>query len=276
MKRRSRSRVGAFTLVELLVAMAVISVMAVLFLQMISWTSKSWAEGRQLADNLGKSRAAFDIITRDVQAGILRPDLGGFVSVDSSVPKNFCLYVARGGRGDRSISIVRYRIGANATLLRQTLPIDWDGSNSGNMAFGTTTIPSASDLDSKGSSTELVTGVVAFGIYFLNSGPKGDSPVIENSYTNSAQSSSRALGICMIVLDERTEKLLASQGRLDAFLSSSAWNEPGSLSRGLRAHWQAAIDSFLSGPEGANLPQNVRTGIRVFETVVPLPNTAQR
>lgn len=267
---------GAFTLIEMLVAMVVVSIIALLFLQMISWTVKGWAEGRQLADNLGKSRAAFDIITRDVQAGILRPDLGGFVSTDSSVPANFCLYVARGGRGDRAISLVRYRLGNNATLERQTLPIDWDGLNSGRMAFGTNGIPSASDLDSEGSSTELVTGVVAFGIYFLNSGPKGDSPVIQDTYTNGAQSSSRALGICMVVLDERTEKLLASQGSLNDFLASPAWGKPGSLSRGLRAHWQAAIDSFLGGPDGANLPQNIRTGIRVFETVVPIPNTAQK
>lgn len=268
-----RNRPTAFTLIELLVAIAVLAVLLIFFTQIVAWVGKSWIQGKQLADNLGKGRAAMDLITRDLQNGLFRPDLGAFALENGSPSpqsSNYCFFVARGGGGTRAVSLVNYRIGANATLQRQVLPVSLDNSAPETITFVTSnTIPEMAAINSAdASSADLVGGVVAFQMYFINSWKDGHRSV-DHFYTNSADVSTRAVGVAITVVDEPTQKRLAELGKFQELVS--AWSSPPTtLDHGLGAYWKQVKDNFLAGTASANMP-GVRTGIQVFESVVVLP-----
>jgi hypothetical protein len=76
-----------------------------------------------------------------------------------------------------------------------------------------------------------------------------------------------------VVIDERAQRVLQSQGKLDTVLNDSRWAPPTDLSKGLRGYWKKQVDNFVAG---SGVPNEVRTGLHVFESVIPLPGNFDR
>lgn len=273
-------KIRAFTLVEMLAAMAVLSVLMVLFAQVVGWTAKSWSSGKQMADNLGKARSALDVISRDLQMGIFRSDAGAFTDATGAAvptagpaPSNYCFYTARSGGTTRAVSLVNYHLVKGSgtesiTLERQILPMSWSGNQIG---FGSTGIPQMANITT-GKSTELAAGVLAFRMYFINQDTSGFRSVA-SVYSNSATKKTVAIGVALVAVDEIAQKQLVATGKLDDLITALTWEMPTDLDKGLGASWQSRLDNFLKGSSSASYPEGIRTGIRVFETVVPISSS---
>ncbi|HSI87023.1 MAG: PilW family protein [Candidatus Methylacidiphilales bacterium] len=260
----------AFTLVEMLVSLTIMSMMSLLFVQIISSVESTWAKGRQLANNMGKGRLALDIISRDLQTGVFRPDLGAF-AMQNGTPSpqslNFCFFTSRSADSDRALSLVNYRLSSNAVLLRESMPVSWNNGSPLKITFGTNSIPQMATIATDGSATDLATGVLAFRMYFVNTRADGLGRTISLNYVNTSTLQTKAVGVAIVVVDEQTRKALESQSKLSALLAAG-WEPPADLNRGLAKHWQAVLDNFLLSNPG--LPSGIRSGVRVFECVVPV------
>lgn len=106
-----------FTVIELLVATAVLALMVVFIAEIISMAGRTVArtEKRQGAES--DSRLSLDRLGADLSAGIFRPD----VPIEAvKTPGNDTLHFysgVEGYGGSRRVSAVSYRIGTNANLL---------------------------------------------------------------------------------------------------------------------------------------------------------------
>ncbi len=295
---RSRARLhGGFTLVELLVAMTIFAFMTIFFAQIIGWVTRSWAQGRQLADSLGKGRAAMELITRDLQMGVFRSDLGAFSRADgtssSSLPAtstetpSYAFFVARSGGTGRTLSLVNYYVNTTThTLERQAAPVlisETDPANP-SITFGTTAIPQMAlltDACNKANAipavtdpyaTDLVTGIVAFKMYFINSVTTGTGLATAVSYSSSPTANSKAIGVAMIVVDDTTQNILTKQNTFSTLSAEGALSPTFDYGQGLGRYWNSKIDTFFQTSAGLGLPVTVRSGVRVFESVVLIPN----
>jgi prepilin-type N-terminal cleavage/methylation domain-containing protein len=271
-KRRSQS---AFTLLELLVSLAVVVLLALMLVQIVGWVSQSWVRGQQVKENMGKGRLALDLMARDLKLGIFRPDLGAFVDA-AGTPSgvsgngNYCFFTAVTADGKRQVSLVNFRRSAEGQLLRESLAVDWAGNPTPVISFGDRKIPAMANIGAQGSPGELVNGTLGFSMYFINAKADGSGRTITPDYQDNATLRTEAVGIGLVVMDERAQRVLERTGRLGAILSDPRWAPPADLSQGLRGYWLQQVESLRSGTD---LPQDVRTGLHVFESVVPLPPT---
>ncbi len=73
--RRRVEKVSGFTLVELLVAMAVLAILVVVFAQIFRITAFTWSSTRQKVDSFQSARAAFEILKTQLASATLNPCL---------------------------------------------------------------------------------------------------------------------------------------------------------------------------------------------------------
>lgn len=72
---KGKFSVKAFTLVELLVAMAVLSVLAVFLSLLLGGVSRAWTSGEQQVESFQNGRAILDLMTREVAQAAISPRL---------------------------------------------------------------------------------------------------------------------------------------------------------------------------------------------------------
>lgn len=65
----------AFTLVELLVAMTVLSVLVVLISSLLSSVNKAWVAGEERVENYQTGRAILELIARELKSAVISPSL---------------------------------------------------------------------------------------------------------------------------------------------------------------------------------------------------------
>lgn len=65
----------AFTLVELLVAMTVLSLLVVLISSVLSGVNKAWVAGEERVENYQTGRAILELITRELKSAVISPSL---------------------------------------------------------------------------------------------------------------------------------------------------------------------------------------------------------
>ena len=73
---------NAFTLVEMLVAIAVLALVTVLIADMMGSVSSAWNRSREKMDNFGKGRALLNLLQQELQNAVLREDLPVFPGGD--------------------------------------------------------------------------------------------------------------------------------------------------------------------------------------------------
>lgn len=88
-----KGRLRAFTLIELVVSMAIVSLLCLLLFSTIDASSNAWTQSDRKLDAFREARAALHIITRDLQAAL-------------KLPQNDCFFALqdRGGHGHISVT----------------------------------------------------------------------------------------------------------------------------------------------------------------------------
>jgi len=78
--------------------------------------------------------------------------------------------------------------------------------------------------------------------------------------------------VAMIVVDDTTQNILTKQNTFSTLAAEGALSATFNYDQGLGRYWNSRIDAFFQTPAGLGLPVTVRSGIRVFESVVLIPN----
>ena len=265
---------SSFTLVEILVALAILSFILVIMSRMLGLTSSAYSEGRSRIDDFTKGRAMMDLIAGDIQKGIFRPDLAAFGLGSQFATNNGALFLLNNGATNafftrragvganvRDLSLVSYTLVlTNAVLERSDYAVPWTpaGDWASSLPFGTNldaVLPNAS-------AREAANGVIALELAFQR-----QDGSLTNAYSGYiATNPVVAVGIGLAVIDRQTLKLLSPQNLADinAMLVGS-FTQSVLQTNGIKAGWDAA----LTGAFFSAYPKPLATGLKTFERWVP-------
>ncbi len=203
----------AFTLVELLVAMAVLSILIVLMGQMLALTSQGIAINSKKLDAAEQARLVFDRLGMDLAARPQRTDLGMVLTKATGNDSLEFYGSVDGYAGGRQVTAVGYRIQQTAAgriyqLERGAVGTDW-GPVAGSNPFvqflpNTLAAPAASDPNYEVLSSEIFRLEYC---YLLNTGLFSNSPQGSNA---TDYSHVQALVVAVAVLDTRSRSVLTS------------------------------------------------------------------
>jgi hypothetical protein len=271
-QRRSLGRREAFSLVEILVAMGVLAIILLIFMQMQSVTFRTCKLGVARVDALTQSRAVMGLIERDIQSIVLRRDLAAFVDQNGDPACAFYTLLAAPS-GTRKLSLVQYKFippsasaaSGSTGLLRYDLACDYPsaGGTSTALAFGNLT-----RLANLSSATPQTLGesIVGFAIQFQRIDGQMQLQYQFSHGTPSLSSNTSVIIISMAILDSAAAKLIQKSGGIDAVTAGLSGSPAANESYAHYWNTLLAKPSFWSG-----LPQPVRTGLYVFERRIAVP-----
>ncbi len=269
---------SGFTLVEILVAITILAIMVLLLANMLSMVSNTWIYGHARVNNFTKARAMLDLLARDFQSGIFRPDLAAFPSSGTLEFYTQRPGVPTSSGSVRYASLVLYvtPTGSNTTMQRSDGPVLWTDPAT-YLAFGNVTgFTSTATGATSPTLTERDTapGVVACQISFVQPSTTAGLtfsgtfvPSTTNGVTNA--NATRAVSIALVVVDDQTlQKMNTSQiTNLQTLLSNAITDNPPL--HGTKAYWDTALKS--SSMNWNSYPQSMGTGLATFERYVTLP-----
>ncbi|SDU11644.1 Verru_Chthon cassette protein C [Verrucomicrobium sp. GAS474] len=250
-----RTAGGAFTLVEVLVAVSILSLLMVAMIQISATVSHAWRKSQAMADNYAQARVTLWLIKQDVQAMVLRPDLASFVDKGGAPSCSFYTE-ATGSGSSRPVSLVSYALSdATGRLQRGDHSLDY-----GTLGATLGTTDKLPDLG-KETLEDIVDGVVLFKFQFFNAdGTIGT--VFDATKTKSVV-------VSLAVLDAAASKLAEQnhwQSRIRAALGETA--SPAQIYADV---WNQVVDS--GGLKKAGLAEPILSGLRIYSTVIPIPST---
>jgi hypothetical protein len=197
--RASDRGLRSFTLIEMLVSIAVLSLMVAAMAQMLGLIGNAWGQGTSRTDAFTKGRSTLDLIMGDIQRGVFRSDIPSFLSNAQSVSTNGASYFINGsftnafytrtpgvdnGVSVRDVSLVSYALNSvnpgygKVSLQRAELPVPWATSGASQIPFGSDS--TFMTLLSQTTPQEVAPGVVGFQMLFR----RQDGSVIPcSSYT---------------------------------------------------------------------------------------------
>lgn len=243
----------AFTLIEMLVAIAVLALLLVMLTQIFSIVSDTWLGGQARQDSFSKARVLMDMVAQDLKSGVFRSDLASFPD-----PANPVFYTKRSGFSSaggalREVSLVSYTLDTSGKMQRGDLAIPWSNSSS-LISFGVTdSLPTAGAMTMR----DMTGGVLAFRLLFVNADGTL-SPVYDPSREP------RGFAIGMVITDEHTlERLGASR------VANLSRDLQGAVSgtNSLRMDWENYLNNDIDWTDFPKSPG----GIRIFERYVPWP-----
>ncbi len=257
----------AFTLLELLVSMAVLALVVVLAASIVQMAARSWLSGKAQADNFAKARSSLDLIAREIRAGVFQRDVVAFEAPGGSPDFRFVSRHAA-TQGGRELQTLRYVVdGLDAT----EPAADEIGlfRTSRRWAF-TQKAAITNELDmGAGTPQQIGPGVLAFAYRFFTANGEALQAFNFDYKDRGAAGNTGVVRIACAVADDRTLDLLVSTGSLKPLveaLQSDA--EDGAAMP--TASWEA---TFLSLEENNDLPVIALQGLRVFEFTIYLPVT---
>lgn len=265
--RSSQGQRKGFTLIEMLVAIAVLTLLMVAMSQISTAITRMVGDGKRRTDNFTKARSTMEVFMRDVKAGIFRGDIAAFK--DAAGQNAICFYTGRPGIGSgmRNVSLVLYSLDPTTGVLqRGALPIAWSGQQGTPemISFGyLTQLPKFSEIVPE----DMAEGVLRMEINFLD-----EVGGLSKSYKATSPNRTRAVGITLAVIDQDTMKLLtnAQIARLTDPGTAGSLPDDSAQSPGqpLKKYWEGLIGSadFFDG-----YPAQLRSSLRIYERYVVLP-----
>jgi prepilin-type N-terminal cleavage/methylation domain-containing protein len=287
-----------FTLVELLVSMAILSILLLALAQMMNFVSNIWLNGIGAVDNFTKARVILNLLDRDIQMMVLRPDMAAFVDGATPAQPACAFYTNVQGNSSanpsntRAVSLVQYSLlqspsgsPTSSVLQRSNEGMDFLGASGTTPALITSlATTNLVQLGSSGSPNTtlqpeiLSTGVIFFQWQFVDGtgaiqNPTSSSLAFVYDYTNrSASSNYRSVVVSIVVLSNSAYKLAIQTGALTTLTGNSIFSTAPPMNKTYSDVW----NSELSSPNTAflSLPAPIRTGILVFKRQIPLPTPA--
>ena len=272
--RQTRTRANrAFTLVELLVSIAIFGVIIVLLGKTMSSIVVIWTRTSASVDNLSQARGALDNLQVDLSKAILRPDLAAFRdaggnAVDGSGNAIVSFYAERPGisydASQRQIGLVSYALmpstgKARAMVLQRAITsVGWVAADIGfgdgtKLAAGTGTAYTQT----------LARGILAWAVKFLDG--QGN---IGSRY---ASSGSQAMTVSLLVIADRNDRALTALQRnalsqTFAEIETTAEAQQASVA----TLWQRKLTVAALGP---GYPADLSGSLKVFERTYSLRNS---
>jgi type II secretory pathway pseudopilin PulG len=188
----------SFTLIEMLVSIAVLSLMIAAMAQMLELIGNAWVQGTSRTEDFTKGRSTLDLVIADIQRGVFRSDIPSFLSNAQSVSTNGASYFINGsftnafytrtpgvsGVSVRDVSLISYALNSvnqgsdKISLQRAELPVPWGTSGASQISFGSDS--TFMTLLSQTTPQELAPGVVGFQMLFRR---QDGSVILCSSYT---------------------------------------------------------------------------------------------
>lgn len=280
-QRRNPSVMG-FTLIEMLVAVAVLMVVCVMVLQMVSNTQGAAGSSLRRLDADSQGQLALDRMFMDLSAAQIRRDLPYMVtnSADGSASLMF-FTSANAASGARGVSLIGYRLakdtGSGAPmptgrlcLQRASRGLDWSqagfmGQKTNGTAVTVADLPTSLALNSTDYDV-LAEGVIRLAVSCQRTdGTLQVDPPLANSAPDLSQVS--ALVVTLVVIDARSQRLLTPQQVetiAAAFPAPVAGMSPA-------VAWSSIANSPANFP---NLPREAVKSIRVYQRFFPLQHSS--
>ncbi len=300
MKSPSIRRLSAFTLLELLVAMAVLALIGVVLSQIIGATGKTTRLSNRAIDAASQARVAFDRLGRDFTNLVKRTD-SVFASSPSGPDLLLFLTLVNAASlpgstvsDNRGISVVAYRIAPDATnadrlcLLRGARAINWN--DTGLFGLGNDGLPAAIPAARQPAATDfdvlapgIIRLVVGYQLYPDNQpatladntaiahalGQVVYSPPLRTDtgagkFADLSRISAFVVG--MVSIDLESLKLLS-----EADVTNFAGIFSAPVSDELPCQkWSPLAESATSNPALSSIPLPARQGVRVFQRFFPI------
>jgi type II secretory pathway pseudopilin PulG len=261
---------SGFTLVEVLVACAVLIIVVGILSQVVQLSGQAILENSGKLDAAGQARVFFDRLAADLAGRPARSDLGLVVTKSSGGGNSDTLqfYSEVGGyNGTRRVTSIGYQVETQPTLFqleRGATGTSWIGGNP--LVFLQT--PPSPNIESPTPAAATDYEVLAIGVfrleicYLLKTGALSDSNQ-EASSTDLSQVSALIVGVA--VLDNNTRKLLVASPTSTSTkgLQELASDLPVCAEgRDPLSTWNSALSSASFG---ADLPRPVIENLRLYQ-----------
>ena len=292
-----KCRAPGFTILEILVATAVLCVLVLLLNNIIASTMEVVGQSRRAFEVHSKARAAMDLLGRDLAQGLYRSEVKSFQDGNNNPALAF--FTRRGAsmaQGDestdyRQLSFVVYQARDEAvsgfSLWRGAVNVQWDLKGTyppspgldAPMPFSAQTIPVANSVardESSKNFESILRGVARLEVKFLCSDGRYRS--VYNSDPSQGPVSKAAV-VTMLLVDERTENAVRAnsaslaQFRQTFVVDGSSLDVPAAFDSAdgsavsLGSYWTGKLNS---GTVWEALPKRYRNGINTVERVIPL------
>jgi len=282
-------RKRAFTLLEMLVAMTIFVMLALLLSQIIGPTMDVVGKSRRFFDLHSRARAALDIIARDLGNGVYRADLETFR--DESDEPALAFFTRRAGLVDPSANPTDYR--QLSFVVYQTLPekdgepdfslwrgsinVEWENNVTypqvvltGPMPFLDGAVPLAYAKSVQEPTMEpVLTGIARLELRFLGTDGRYRKTYNADSDVGPV---SKAACITLLVTDEKTHNQIVDDSTILATFETSFLDSSGKLAApdesdiSLGTLWNQALDEAATWN---GFPPRLRT-LYAFERTIPL------
>lgn len=278
----------AFTLVELLVALAVLSILVLILAQVVSLTGQAIDINSRKLTAAAQARSFFDRFAADFAARPQRPDLSMVFTQDYNNTKNAGIqfWSGTGGYGantPRQLSWISYGIGSpKTTTANKTSPApdclirgadagDWTGAGTPISfaplsALPTTPVPAPDNAD------VLASGIFRMDFcYLLKDGSLSTTPSAPTTPPRSANDFSQvaAIVIAVAALDAKSLRLLSNEQVTN--LSNDLPATPPALhTADPLAYWSSDTVMGAQG-FGPGIPRQVIENVRLYQRIFYVP-----
>jgi len=240
----------AFTLVEMLVAMGILSIIVVFVMSLVNSVVFTTMSSSKRIDADGNARLVLDRMAFDVEKMLIRADLD-YSFLNSGLNDSCAFYTAQMGYSGntRAIAIVNYQINPNFELERGTKAIDWNNtvfSGTNNQSLTSRMLPPPDPDDCQVLSDAVFR-------YKINFWVRNDLNALDQKLEVVPPARIKnltAIVVSIAVLDERSRRLLL----------------PGQLTS-LAQAFPDAVDNWASiaARPIANIPKSASANIRVYQ-----------
>jgi len=260
-----------FTLIEVLVSVAVLALLSVLLLRLVTDTQSASRPALRQMGATAQAQVALDRLALDWAALVARPDVPCQLADagTNAIALDFFTRVPTSGSG-RKISRVSYQMatGLSPGLKRASKEADWGaafmGESAGGVAMTFSDLPvglqlAASDYDL------LAPGTLRMAVRFLrrDTGGVTQNPPTKNGTVDFDQLA--GVLVTLVTLDDQTVKPLTAAERQS--LSAAFPDVPdGTLPL---SSWEAISSNPGNFPN--DIPQSTTSSLRVFQRFFPLP-----
>jgi prepilin-type N-terminal cleavage/methylation domain-containing protein len=263
----------AFTLVEMLVSITVLTLIVLLISRLFSSASALTTSGNKRMDVDGQARPLLDRIAMDFAQMVKRSDVDYYVKSSSNAQAGndqIAFYSVVPGYGTTSaspVSLVAYRINAQNQAERMGKGLIWNGDSSAGTPIVflpltiITTWTAATDNTTDPDYELIAPNVFRFEYYYvLKNGTLSDTPWdagAGHTALNGMQDVA-AISVAIAAIDPKSRILLSDTqigtvaARMNDFASSM-------VQGALVAQWQTALDSTT------DMPRPAIAGIRVYQ-----------
>ena len=263
----------SFTLVEILVAIAVFAILMVVMAQLLGEVSRSLLTQQQRMTALGETRFSLDRLTLDWSARVRRPDVNGsFTNQPGNDQISFVTQVPAYSGTRAGLALVSYRIGTNTVtnLLELERGIAGFDQNSGgtNLILSFPYTPPTPPIANAGDYEQISAAVFRMEFCFLTNGASGSS-LTTTSSVNLPSTNLVGLVVAMAALDENSRKIL-TPAQMTTLVNALAdvTNGVDPQSMWLQQINNGTFLNAVTNAGSASVPVAVAGAVRVYQRVL--------